>query len=269
MKFFPCIILALVCVAPLSAQRYLLKDGKVLNQADVVLRDNKLVQSIGKAESGGAEISYALTDVVRLDWPEPAEIDAARKLLDSGKAAEAEVLVTPIVNQFAIFPKQPGSWFASAALVRARALAAQTKTDAAERAAKDIIAVSVDPDIVGLAQIVLAEQQIRRGKPVIADAMLSEILRRHSSDEAEARAALLRGDLALARKDYEAALGFYLQIPSFYGSLDSLMPAALLGSARAYRGYGDSNKTERAFLELMNTYPASAEAALAKRESGL
>ena len=44
------------------------------------------------------------------------------------------------------------------------------------------------------------------------------------------------------------------------------MPAALLGSARSFRGYGDSARTERAYLDLIAAFPSSAEAIIAKRE---
>ncbi len=262
-KFFLCLLMA-VSVGPLCAQRYILKDGKALNQTDVEVKDGKLVRVV---VGGGAEVSYPLSQVVRLDWPEPAELAAAADLLAAGKASEAEQKVTPVYNQFSLFAKLPGSWWSDAAVIRARALFAQKKVGEAESAAKEINSTSTDREDVSAAQLLLAEGQLRLEKPDIADAMLDEISRNAVSSEISARAVKLRGDIAYQRKEFEKALGFYLQVPAFYGLCDDVLPSALLGSARAYRGYGDTSRSDRAYLDLIVTYPSSSEAALAKTES--
>ena len=48
-------LLMVICAGSLCAQRYILKDGKVLNQADVAVKDGKLVRTVG---GGGAEVTY-------------------------------------------------------------------------------------------------------------------------------------------------------------------------------------------------------------------
>ena len=269
MKPYSFILLALACASPLCAQRYQLKDGRILNQADVVVKDGKLVQTLAGSGGGSAEMTYAFSQVARLDWPEPAELDDAGTLLASGKASEALDKITPIYRQFLPFPSTPGSWWSDAAVLRARALLADKKLSDAESAAREIISSKTDEDAVKAAQLVMAEVQFRLNKASIADAMLDEILKKGASSEIEARAVLLRGDIAFANKQPEKALQFYLQIPVFYGSHDELMPAALLGSARSFKAYGDGGRTERAYLDLINTYPNSAEATAAKAESGL
>lgn len=263
MKLFACALLALVAVAPVSAQRYILKDGKALNQADVQLKDGNLVRVV----SGSAEISYPINQVARLDWPEPEEVAQARALVASGKGAEAEEKITPIYRQFAPFSKLPGSWWSDAALIRARALLAQDKKDETERAARELMSTSTDSETVSSAKLLMARLQIMLDKADIADAMLDEIMNKESSAEVEARASILRGDIAYGRKDFEKALEFYLRVPAFYGTEEAVMPAAILGSARSYRGYGDTARAERAYLEVVVTYPDSSEAAIAKRET--
>jgi tetratricopeptide (TPR) repeat protein len=258
------ILLAFAAVCPLSAQRYLLKDGRALNQSEITLRGNNLVRALA---GGGGEISYPISDVVRLDWPEPAELEEARVLAAAGKHAESEEKVTGVYRQFAPFAKLPGSWWSEAALIRARALLAQDKTADAERAARELMSGSADAETVIAAQLIMARVQVIQNKPDIADAMLDEIMRKDASGEIEARAVMLRGDIAFARKDFEKALEFYLQVPVFYGTEETLLPAALLGSARSYRGYGDASRAERAYLDIIVTYPGSAQAEIAKRES--
>ncbi len=263
MKSLFCALAALVAVSPLCAQRYILRDNRVLNHADVTLKGANLVRVIGD----GAEISYPISQVARLDWPEPEDIEQARQLFAAGKATEAEEKITPIYRQFAPFSKLPGSWWSDAALIRARALLAQEKREEAERAARELMSTSADPDTVVAAQLIMARVQMLLDKPDIADAMLDEIMRKDASSEIEARAAILRGDIAFARKEFEKAIEFYLQVPAFYGTEEAVMPLALLGSARSYRGYGDTARAERAYLDIMVTYPDSPEAAIAKTES--
>jgi tetratricopeptide (TPR) repeat protein len=264
MKTLLCLLAALCVASPLCAQRYLLKDGRILNDADVKLKGTNLVRELA---GGGAEISYPISQVVQIDWPEPAEISEARDLLLSGKGSEAEEKITPIYNQFAPFPRVQGSWWGDAALIRARALLAQEKKSDAEKAARELMSTSTDAEIKSSAQLIMARVQMLLAKPDIADAMLDEIMRQDSSAEVEARAAILRGDIAYARKEFEKAIEFYLQVPAFYGTEEDVMPAALLGSARSYRGYGDNSRAERAYLDIIVTYPDSAEAAIAKAES--
>lgn len=257
-------LIALAAVSPAFAQRYILKDGRVVNHADVTLKDNSLVRALA---GGGGEVAYPLSQIVRLDWPEPEELEQARQLVAAGKNAEAEEKITPLYRQFAPFSKLPGSWWSDAAIIRARAILGQQKYPEAERAAREIMSGSPDADTVIAAQLIMARVQMALDKVDIADAMLDEIMRKDASSEIEARAVVLRGDIAYARKEFEKALGFYLQVPAFYGTEDAVMPVALLGSARSYRGYGDTARAERAYLDVIVTYPDSVEAAAAKRES--
>jgi tetratricopeptide (TPR) repeat protein len=263
MKTIRYIALALLAVSPLCAQRYLLKDGKILKQDEVVLKGNVLVKSLG---GDAGEMQFPIAQVVRLDWPEPTEIAEARTLLASGKEVEAEAKITPIYKQFTPFAKIPGGWWNEAALLRARVLLALKKNAETEKATKELIATTSDEDIRQGAELISIRLQLLLGKRSVADTMLEVLMRKEVSGEIAAGAAVLRGDIAYEIKDFERALEFYLLVPAFYGNEVEVMPAALLGSARSFRGYGDSARTERAYLDLIAAFPSSAEAILAKRE---
>jgi TolA-binding protein len=264
MKKLLCILFALAVAGPLCAQRYIMKDGRAVNHADITLKDGNLVRPLA---GGGGEVSFPIAQVVRLEWPEPEEIEQARQLVAAGNGAEADKKITPIYRQFAPFSKLPGSWWGEAALIRARALLAQEKTAEAERAARELMSGSTDTDTVMAAQLIMARVQMILNKPDIADAMLDEIMRKNASSEIAARAAVLRGDIAFARKEFEKAIELYLLVPVFHGTEDAVMPVALLGSARSYQAYGDASRAERAYLDIIVTYPDSAQAVVAKQES--
>ena len=263
MKTIRYALLALLAVSPLCAQRYLLKDGKILSHDEVVLKGNALVKAL---PGGVGEMVFPLNQVVQIDWPEPAEIAEARQLLAEGKAEEAEAKITPIYKQFTPFAKVTGSWWSDAALIRARVLLARQQNAETEKAAKELIAISTDEETRLAAQLISVRLQLVLGKNSVADKMLEDLMSKEVSGEIAAGAMVMRGDIAYEQKDFEKALEFYLQVPAFHGSEDGVMPAALLGAARSFRGYGDAARTERAYLDLIAAFPASAEATLAKRE---
>lgn len=262
-------LVAFVSAAPLCAQRYLLANGSALNAADVTLRGDALVQTKTIAGGGSMEQRFPITTVARLDWPEPEELAATAALISAGKGKDALTKIMPVYRRFDPFPQTPGSWWTDAATLRLRALVA-ANSPAAEvtAAARDIMGRSADPDAVGNAKLALAEVELRSGKDSIADAMIDQIVT-DAPATVRARAWILRGDLALKRKAYEQALEAYLRVPALFGTLEDLMPAALLGSARAYKGYGDKGRAERAYLSVVDEYPESAEAVVAKTEAGL
>ncbi len=259
---------ALLCTAlPVGAQTYILQNGTTLSDADVKLQGNSLVQEVSIGGGGTAERRFPLSTVARLDFPEPTELAEAATHIAAGKGADALALVEPIYRQFAPFSRTPGSWWSEAALLRLRALLLQEKLPEAGASARELMAGATDPEAVGTAKLALAEIDARNGQDALAQAMLDEIVR-DAPPGVKARAWILRGDLALKRNAFEEAIEAYLHVPAFYGTQEHLMPAALLGSARAFKGYGDADRSERAYLEVMDGYPESAQAAVAKREAG-
>lgn len=254
--------------ARLSAQRYHLRDGAVLEADDVTMRNGALVQAIDAgAMSAAAERAYPLAQVARLEWPEPAGIADARQRLLAGDAAGAVEAAEPVRRQFVPFAKVPGSWWTEAALLRLRGLLAAGRAGEAEPAARELIATAADPEAVGLARLALAELEAKAGRLDLARAMLEASVRGDVPAGVQARAWLLRGGLALARGAPEEALEAFLHIPVFFGTRGDLLPEALLGSVRAYLGLDDRPRAERAARELMEQHPGAAEAA-AVRELG-
>ncbi|EIP98131.1 hypothetical protein OpiT1DRAFT_02582 [Opitutaceae bacterium TAV1] len=270
------LLAAFAALPAAQAQRYIMKDGTAVNAASVTVDAGGLVQKIA---GGAAERRYDFANIARLDFPEPPEIAETATLVAAGKSAQALHKIEPVYRRFALFPKTPGSWWTEAAVLRLRALllppdlkvdpkAAAEAPARIRTAARELMTTAADPDAIGEAQLALAELDIRAGQPELATAMLNEIVR-DAPAGVKVRAWLLRGDLALKRQAFEDALECYLRIPALFGTWDELMPAALLGSARAYKGYGDPDRAERAYLDLIDTYPNSPQATAAKAESGL
>jgi tetratricopeptide (TPR) repeat protein len=256
---------ALVFAPSAFAQRYQLKDGTVLQAADVSLGSGALVQQVKIASGGSFERRYPIADLARIDFPEPEQLDQAEALVIAGQGPEALALLEPIYRQFAPFAKVAGSHWPRAAQLRLQALLLGVDAITVASAARELMQSGLGPDVTGVAKLALAQLDARAGKESLATIMIEEIVR-EAPPEIQARAWLLRGDLAHARGSHAEALECYLRVPAFFGTFDQLLPAALLGSARAYKGYGDHGRAERSALELIDTYPDTREAATAKKE---
>jgi tetratricopeptide (TPR) repeat protein len=259
------LLAALALPLAASAQRYLVKDGTILSASEVTLGAGALVQQVALAAGGSFERRYPTGDIVKLDFPEPEALDEAEKLVAAGAGEKALKLVEPVCRQFAPFAKIPGSHWPRAAALRLDALLLGADKPAIAAAARELMQSGLGPDVTGAAKLALARLDARDGREALALIMLEEIVR-EAPPGVQARAWLLRGDLAAARAAHAEALECYLRIPSFYGAFDELMPAALLGAARAYKGYGDNVRAERSALELIDNYAATLQADEAKKE---
>lgn len=247
------------------AQRYILKDNTALAAAEVTLGSGALIQQVAIPGGGSFERRYPLADIARLDFPAPEALDEADKLVAAGSGEDALKLIEPTYRQFAPFAKVPGSHWPLAAQLRLQALLLDTDNSAIAAAARELMQSGLGPDVTGTAKLALAQLDARAGKEALANVMLDQIVR-EATPAVQARAWLLRGDLAAARAAHVEALECYLRVPAFFGTLDELMPAALLGAARAYRGYGDTSRAERSALDLIDTYPTTLQATQAKKE---
>jgi hypothetical protein len=254
----------LACAASAQAQNYLLRNGALVPAEAVQIRDNFLVATAG---GGQVERRVPLSEVVRLDFPALAEFAEAETHLLAGRYAEARAVVEPVFNRFAPFASTPGSPYPEAAALRLRALLGSPDADAARLAANELIRQAPTPAAKSLGTLALAELEVRAGRAEIAALMIDEVAK-DESPEAQARAWLLRAELATRRSDHEAAAEAYLRVQAFYGTLEHLMPRALLGAGLALRAYGDKAMSERILGELMDGYPGTPQAAIARRELG-
>ncbi len=251
-----------------DAQRYYLRGGAVLQADEVTVGPDHLAREVVFPDGSSYVKRYPFADVARVDFPEPAGIGEARTLLENGRAAEALALLEPLHRQFSPFPKTPGSPWPRVARLRLRALLAGEDADAITAAARGLIHADLDAETTGDAKLAFAELDLRAGRAAVAELMLAE-LGADVPPAVEARSWVMRGHLAMGRGEHEKALECYLRVPAFFGGIDEVMPAALLGAARAHRARGDAARAKPYAVELADAYPDAAEAVLARTEFGL
>lgn len=271
MKAVLSLVIFLLLVGSVRAQQYHLRDGLVLDAINVTLRGVSLVEVVDAVSAEAVvERSYPISDVVRLDWPEPAALAAARSALAKGAGREAVATLEAVRAEFVLFAKLPGAWWTAASLLRLRGLMLAGAAEEAEAAARELIATAIDPEAVGLARLALAELALAAGQGEIAAAMVEAILKEDVPAGVRARSWLLRGERALQQGEAEAALEAFLRIPVLHPGRPELLAPALDGSRRAYQLWGDATRAERAAEELRRVFPDSPESVrLAARANDL
>lgn len=253
--------------ATATAQRYQLRDGRWLDASSLVVREGQLVRSVtAGATLGEGEVGVPIGSVVALDWPEPEALVTARAHFRRGKPVEALTALEPVVTQFAPFAAVRGSWWGVAMALRVQAALALDHETEARRAAESVIALSSDVSLTTRARLWLARLEVTAKRADQARSVVEEVSRMPLAGQLEAELSLVRGELAVEAGHWEAALEAFLTIVAFHGDRADLMPEALLGSARGYRGLADMGRAERAVLALIDGYPSSRATSRARRE---
>lgn len=246
------------------AQALLLKDGRTLSEKDLAFDKDGFVLA---RNEGGATIErrtpYA--EVVRMEWPAPEGLAAARTALDAAKHEEAARLAEGVMRSFEATRGVAGTPWVAAANVRVAALAALGREIEVAAVMKRMEDAGQDASALLEARLALAEASLKRRAHAEVRAQLDAV-QAVAKGELAARAWLVAGDLAYDQGNFEESLRAYLRLPTFFGLIDRLQPRSLLGAARAYRGLGENERAARTLAELQERYPQSPEAVLAAAE---
>jgi tetratricopeptide (TPR) repeat protein len=247
------------------AQQITLKTGQKVDTLGV-RRDGDIIMGKIQAGSGSGEIGYHFSQIAKIDFPEPRGLKIASDLMAQGQPEKALGEVEPVVGYYEPFKEVLGAWWAQAALLKVSLLAALRRDVEAETLASEIQKAVTDPETARAVQLRLAAGLIRKRDFEKAVTICDAAIRQSTDSEVLANAWVNKGDALLGQKQWDAALLAYLHVPVFYADESSFMPAALLGSARAYWRLDDTARAKRSFNDLMAAYPKSAEAAVAQSE---
>jgi tetratricopeptide (TPR) repeat protein len=279
-KFILCVLLIFTCAsaraqtAPAQSSgkaaqppgvNITFKDGKTAT-ATALRREGDNVMATVQVGTGTGEIGYAAGIIAKIDFPEPPQIKAATDLLEQGKPADALGQITPVLDYYSPFKDVPGNFWLPAARLKLKALVDLKRDQESTALIDEIVKASSDPEAARFARVLVAANWARKGDHEKAIAVYDEVINAGTSEETLARAWLNKGISLLALKEYDPALLACLHVPVFYPDQKTLMPQALLGSARAYAGVDDLPDAEKTFNELLSQYPNSPEAVTAKKE---
>jgi tetratricopeptide (TPR) repeat protein len=255
----------ILIVRPMSAQQIVLKTGQKIDTLGV-RRDADMVMGKVQVGTGSGEVGYHLAQIAKVEFPEPAALKTAEDLLVKGEADKALAEIAPVVAYYGPFKDVPGNWWAQAALIKVSALAAQQHEPEAETLAAEIEKSATDPETARAAQLRLVGALIRKNDVEKANAICDAALKSSTDPTTLANAWVGKGDALFAAKNWDEALMAYLHVPIFYQDEKIFLPAALLGSARAYRRLNDTDRAKKSLNELITSFPHSTEAAVAQTE---
>jgi tetratricopeptide (TPR) repeat protein len=258
-------ILLLGLSASAEAQQILLKTGQKVETLGLRRSGDKIMGKIEVAGSSG-EVGYPISAIARIEFPEPKNLKAAADLLAQGQPDKALAEITPVVASYEPFKEIAGAWWAPAAVIKVSALAALQRDVEAEPLAREIQKSATDPETARAANLRIANALVGKQEFEKAAQICDAAIKESTRPEVLADAWTTKGNLHLAQKEWDAALLAFLHVPVFYREEKLFMPAALLGSARAYRRLDDLDRAKRTLQDLTTAFPKSAEAAVAQTE---
>jgi tetratricopeptide (TPR) repeat protein len=248
-----------------DAQSILLKTGQKIDTLGV-RRDGEMVLGKVQVGTGSGEVGYHLAQIAKIEFPEPRGLKTASDFLGQGQPDKALAEIDQVVAYYEPFKEVPGSWWAQAALIKVSTLAAQQHEAEAEALATEIQKSTADPETARGAQLRLVGALVRKKDFEKAIAICDGAIKESSDPTTLANAWVGKGDALLAQKNADEALLAYLHVPVFYYDEKLFMPAALLGSARAYRRLDDVDRAKKSLNELIATFPQSIEAVAGQME---
>ncbi len=248
-----------------NGQTIVLKSGQRV-ETKGVRRNGDMV--MGKIEVAGraGEVGQPISAIAKIEFPEPQGLKSAGDLLSQGQPEKALAEVNPVVAYYASFREILGSWWAPAAVIKVSALAALGRDLEAEPLALEIQKFAPDPETARAANLRIASSWLKKQDYEKAAQICEAAIKESTRPEVLADAWVMKGNVHLAQKEWDSALMAFLRVPVFYRDEKLFMPAALLGSARAYRRLDDTERAKKSLKDLIAAFPKSAEAAIAQTE---
>ncbi len=263
------IFLAAACLAgSADAQTLQLRDGTSVPTLSLRREGDTLIAKIRTTGENVGELGYPLAGILRVDFPEPALLKTVPEAIDKGQADEAARQLAPAVAYYLPFYNVPGNHWKRLALLQLDALSAARRDKEADAAAAELGRLAgTDPEVFRTLKIRQAETLLRQGDAKKALDLLDPLVHDPAIPPAALAPAWVdQGAAWLTQRDYKAALLAYLRVPVYVPERARYMPAALLGSARAYMGLDDKRRAEDALNQLLSTYPAALEIPEAKQQ---
>ena len=229
------------------------------------------------SNSGGIEatLTRKLSEVTEVIWPLPSRLKDAQTNVSRGEPAKALDNIEAVLKFFEPIKNVPGSWWVRASIVKLDALD-RLENDAATEAfltAFEKEEAAKLPEVATQIQLARLMQRARKGEHEAVIKESTELLTKADTAELQARLHLVKGNSLFASKKYEAAMTTYLRVPVFFGSETEIVPKAMLGAARSFRGMDSpalrdqklDTVANRYLYDIIVSYPVSKEAEEAKK----
>jgi tetratricopeptide (TPR) repeat protein len=212
------------------------------------------------------QMGYDVDTILRIDFPEPPQIEEATDQLTAGNLDQGLGDLQPVLKYYAPFRDVPGSWWSKAALLEINALTNAGRKSEAEPLVSELSNCAGDPEAVDAGKVLQAEEMARSGGHEEALQTFDAVIGESRNKDTLAQAWLYKGECLLALRRLEPAILAYLHVPVFYPEDRLLVPDAMLGSARAMIGLQDGKSAKDELDELVKNFPSSPQSTAARTE---
>lgn len=266
---------AILCGNFAAAQNVVLKDGKVITakglrrQGDTIMANVEIAPAADGKPAQLGEIGYALSQITRIEFPEPPVLHTASALLAQKQAKEALAQLDPVVDFYEGFREAPGSWWSRLLVLKAQVLVHLGREEEAETLCHRVVQFSPEMEVQQAAEVQIARDLVRRHDLPKALGLAQKALQESKMPETLALASVVKGDCLLASKSWDDALLSYLEVPVFYPGEKDLLPQVLFGQGVALFGMEKFADAKAALEELAKTCPDSPEAQKVPEEQEL
>ena len=261
-----CAAALLTMTSPSMAQKYFTNKGQEIPGAQASMQGTNLAWRQKDLLGKDKIINIPSTDILRLDFPMPTDLQAAETALNRGDAEAALAKAIPVSKEFEAFKTTPGSYYLSATLIQLESLALLKKTDEFEKLRAALKTISLNPaDSVRLAA---ADALLDFAKGIVGPAETTIVANLAKTDDASVLARLhnFLGDIRTKVSNYKGALEAYLSVTVLYGSQGDQLPRAELGAALALIKMDYLEDARNMLIGLSERYPTSPQATVAKAQ---
>ncbi len=272
MKIANLVLLAVGCTIAHGADTNILKkDGttavakSLRRQADNIVATLEMPAKPGDPVITG-EVGIPVSQIQKIDFPEPAILKAVPEYIVAGKAADTLPKIDEAMKYYEGFRDAPGSWWPDIVLLKMNTLFGLGREKEAFELADTMSRLGTEAETKNAARIFMAAAATGKGNPQAAVDTLVSVMKTATKTDVLASAAIYKGQGCLALKDWENALLSFLQIPVLYPEKKAFYPAYLLGVGRAHFGLEDFPMAKATFDDVIKTYGATPEAEAARKE---
>ena len=241
------------------------KDGKSV-AATTLRRSGPNILATVPAGDQMAETPYLVSNIAKVEFPEPAQMQTTTDLLLKGNDAAALTQIEPIIVYYESYKDVPGSWWAAAARLKLKAFQDMHRDAAADALIDDMVKSAANPEASRLAGVLQAAALARKGEHDKAIAVYDDAIKSSTDDDTLAYAWVYKGASLYAQQQFDPALLAYLHVPVFYPDEKLLVPTVLLGSGKCYVRIENLPEAQKAFNDVIEQFPSSPEAIAAKAE---
>lgn len=253
--YFAVILVSGLVAASVDAAYVITKQGTKVEGTDIRARANGeivLTTPQGSRTFYPGQYLKAVAD-------RPAEYDQAQRLIAQGKYADAVESLKGIVERYRYL-----EWDQQARALLAKAYAGLGQHEKAVETFEEMF--RIDPELAKNSELQWSfrAELLAAGRYAELSRALQDVISSGSREDA-ARAYVMRGDLALARNQVEAAALDYLRAVILFQDQPAVQPEALYKAAEALEKLRDARAKEL-YEELVTKYPSSPYAQQARQK---